>query len=182
VSRPPAVADLLRSLPPALRDRQTDPRTRAALANVAAPAKPRRAPRPAAAPVVPSARVEADGAVTLRLDGLRLVSPLNGSYGHWSAKAKRRAAERRHVAAALRCVPSAPLFALLDAGRWTVTITREGRGTLDGDNLAGAAKAVRDELAAALGCGDAPSAPVAWRYEQRRARGYAVAVRVEGAK
>lgn len=37
------------------------PEVRAALA-----AKPRRAPRPAAAPVVPSARVEPDGAVTLR--------------------------------------------------------------------------------------------------------------------
>lgn len=167
------------TLPASVRALQS-PETLRAIDGARAPAKPRRAPR--AAPVVPSASVGADGAVTLRLDGLRLVSPLNGSHGHWSASAKRRAAERRHVDAAVRIVPSRPLFALLDAGRWVVTITREGVGQLDGDNLAGAAKAVRDAVAAALGCGDAPSAPVAWRYEQRRAKGYAVTVRVEVAR
>lgn len=30
-----------------------------------------------------------------------------------------------------------------------------------------------------LGTGDAPDAPVEWRYEQRRAKAYAVEVRVE---
>jgi hypothetical protein len=60
-----------------------------------------------------------------------------------------------------------------------VTFTREGLRSLDDDNLAAAFKRVRDHVAAWLGTGDAPDAPVAWRYAQRRAKAYAVEVRVE---
>jgi hypothetical protein len=63
--------------------------------------------------------------------------------------------------------------------RWTVTFTREGMRALDDDNLAAAFKRVRDHVAAWLGTGDAPDAPVAWRYAQRRTKTYAVEVRVE---
>lgn len=93
------------TLPASLRALQP-PEVLRAIDAARAPARGRRV---AATPVVPSARVEASGAVVLRLDGLRLVSPLNGSHGHWSASAKRRAAERRHVEAAVRLVPSRPL-------------------------------------------------------------------------
>lgn len=156
------------TLSPALLALQP-PAVRAALA-----AKPCRAPRPAAAPVVPSARVEPDGAVTLRLDGLRLNGP-NG----WRGMAAHMQAKREQgdaVDAALRRV-SPP-----DGARWAVTFTREGVRLLDDDNLAAAFKRVRDHVAAWLGTGDAPDAPVAWRYAQRRAKGYAVEVRVEVAK
>ena len=76
------------------------------------------------------------------------------------------------VAAALAGVEAPP-------GPWRVTITRDGRGTMDDDGLAAAGKAVRDAVAAWLGVDDSPAAPVAWHYCQRRAKGYAVTVRVE---
>ena len=60
--------------------------------------------------------------------------------------------------------------------------TTTGRGLLDDDGLAISAKGVRDAVAAALGVDDGPTGPVTWRYEQRRAKGYAVEVRVEVAK
>jgi len=85
---------------------------------------------------------------------------------------RRAAGERAVVSAALAGI--AP-----PAGPWRVTLTREGRGTMDDDGLASAGKAVRDAVAAWLGVGDSPAAPVAWHYCQRRARGYAVTVRVE---
>lgn len=160
------------TLPASLRALQP-PEVLRALDGAAKPARPRRA---AATPLVTSTRVEASGAVVARVDGLRLVSPLNGSHGHWSAAASRRKRERSYVTAALRGVrlPAGP--------RWTVTITREGVRELDGDNLAGSAKGVRDAVAKALGADDGPRGPVTWRYAQRRAKGYAVEVRVEGAK
>lgn len=48
-------------------------------------------------------------------------------------------------------------------------ITRVGPGTLDDDNLARSAKAVRDELAAALGADDRDPR-ITWHYAQRKAK------------
>lgn len=170
--------DPLAALTPAQREalaaRQADPRARALILGARGPARPLPASRRATSLVVPSARVEADGAVVLRLDGLRLNGP-NG----WRGMAAHMKAKREQgdaVDAALRRV-SPP-----DGARWAVTFTREGVRLLDDDNLAAAFKRVRDHVAAWLGTGDAPDAPVAWRYEQRRAKGYAVEVRVEVAK
>lgn len=159
------------ALPASLRALQP-PEVLRALDAARAPARGRRV---AATHVVPSARVEASGAVVLRLDGLRLVNVANARE-HWATRKRRVAREHAAVNAALRGVslPAGP--------RWTVTITREGRGLLDDDGLAIAGKGVRDALAAALGVDDGPRGPVAWRYAQRRAKGYAVEVRVEVAK
>ncbi len=166
------LADLTPAQRSALAAAQRDPRARALVLGVAAPARPRPASRRAAPPVATSARVEAGGAVVLRLDGLRLVNVANARE-HWSARKRRVTREHAAVAAALR-------GARLPAGpRWRVTITREGRGLLDDDGLAIAGKGVRDALAAALGVDDGPTGPVTWRYAQRRAKGYAVEVRVE---
>jgi hypothetical protein len=67
--------------------------------------------------------------------------------------------------------------------RWVVTMTREGLGTLDVEcGLNASLKHVRDAVGEWLGTGDAPSAPVAWRYEQQRAKAYAVSVRVEAVR
>lgn len=156
----------------ALASRQTDPRARALV--LGAPSERRPAKRRAASPVVPSARVEAGGAVVLRLDGLRLSGP-NG----WRGMAAHMAEKTRQgnaLDAALRSVSSPA------GSRWLVTFTREGLRLLDDDNLAAACKRARDHVAAWLGTGDAPSAPVAWRYEQQRAKAYAVEVRVEAVK
>lgn len=143
------------------------PDVRAALAA----AKPARR-RVAAAPVVPSARVEAGGVVA-RVDGLRVTNP-NNSRRHWRPVAREARATKAAVLRALAAV-SPP------AGtRWVVTMTREGRGVLDEDcGLNASLKHVRDAVGEWLGTGDAPSAPVAWRYAQRRAKAYAVEVRVE---
>jgi len=170
VTRNP-LADLTPAQREALAARQTDPRARALVLGVAAPAKPRRV---AATGIVAAVSVEADGAVVVRLDGLRLSGP-NG----WRGMAAHMAEKTRQgnaLDAALRGVaPPA-------GSRWLVTFTREGLRLLDDDNLAGAFKRARDHVAAWLGTGDAPSAPVAWRYEQRRAKAYAVGVRVEAVK
>jgi hypothetical protein len=156
------------TLPASLRALQP-PEVLRALDAARAPARPRRV---AATPVVPSARVEASGAVVLRLDGLRLVNVANARE-HWSTRKRRVTREHAAVNAALRGVrlPAGP--------RWTVTITREGRGLLDDDGLAIAGKGVRDAVAAALGVDDGPRGPVTWLYAQRRAKAYAVEVRVE---
>lgn len=146
------------------------PAVRAALA-----AKPARR-RVVAAPVVPSARVDASGAVVARCDGLRVNNP-NNNRRHWRPVAREARATKAAVHRALAAVtPPA-------GARWTVTMTREGRGVLDEDcGLNASMKHVRDAVGEWLGTGDAPDAPVAWRYEQRRAKGYAVEVRVEVAK
>ena len=157
-------------LPASLRALQP-PEVLRAIDAARAPARGRRV---AATPVVPSARVEASGAVVLRLDGLRLNGP-NG----WRGMAAHMAAKRSQgdaVDDALRRV------APPKGEQWAVTFTREGLRALDDDNLAAAFKRVRDHVAAWLGTGDAPDAPVAWRYAQRRAKTYAVEVRVESAK
>jgi len=93
--------------------------------------------------------------------------------------ATRRKRERRLVLRALAGVAPPPRGAV---ARWVVTLTRDAAKAMDTDNLAGAFKRARDHVAAWLGTGDAPSAPVAWRYEQRRAKAYAVGVRVEAVK
>jgi hypothetical protein len=93
---------------------------------------------------------------------LRLYSEANGSHGHWAAKARRVKAQRGAVALALRPHKAPPLPA-------TVTITRVGAQSLDGDNLQRSAKAVRDEIAAWLGVDDRDGR-VTWEYRQEKAR------------
>lgn len=61
-----------------------------------------------------------------------------------------------------------------------VTFTRLSSGKpMDCDNLPSAIKHIRDQVCAWLGCGDGPSDPVTFRYQQEKAaRGYH-AVRIE---
>lgn len=173
------------ALPASLRALQS-PATLAALDGARVPAKPRRAPRKAAAKprrpkrvavgVLVSSRVEADGAVVARCENLRVNNP-NNNRRHWRhvAREARETKAAVHRALATKTPPA--------GARWTVTMTREGRGVLDEEcGLNASLKHVRDAVGEWLETGDAPSAPVAWRYEQRRAKGYAVTVRVEVAK
>ncbi|KEZ78334.1 hypothetical protein [Salinisphaera hydrothermalis] len=89
---------------------------------------------------------------------LRTTSKLNDRK-HWAARHRQAKAERRAAYMATRrhdlpCV---------------VTLTRVSPGTLDGDNLQGAMKSIRDGVADRLGIDDRDSR-VEWRYAQRRGR------------
>jgi len=80
---------------------------------------------------------------------------------HWAVKARRVKAERRAVAWLLGNGPRPPLPLV-------VTLTRVSpRCIRDGDNLQGAFKSCRDEVAKWFGVDDADPR-VAWRYDQRR--------------
>lgn len=47
-----------------------------------------------------------------------------------------------------------------------VTIIHQNSHLMDSDNLAGAAKGLRDKIAAWLGCDDSPTDPVRWVVDQ----------------
>lgn len=106
------------------------------------------------------------------IKGLRLTYTLN-SREHWSVKAREVDYQRAAVRHAFEGValPSEPT---------RVLIVREGPVLLDSDNLAGACKAVRDEIAARLRVDDGPRGPVTWVAEQTKERGYGVRVEITG--
>jgi hypothetical protein len=99
---------------------------------------------------------------SLVIIALRTVSGLNARE-HWRKRAKRVRMEREVVQISLYTRKPPPLPC-------TITLTRcaPSRG-LDGDNLQGALKAVRDQVAVWLGCDDRDPR-VEWRYEQQRSR------------
>jgi hypothetical protein len=86
--------------------------------------------------------------------------------GHWSARAKRFAAQRKTVAWAFLASGVRKGKTPIPA---TVTLTRLGLRDLDNDNLAGAMKAVRDEVAAMLAVDDADPR-LTWVYGQERVK------------
>lgn len=89
---------------------------------------------------------------------------------HWAQRSKRVKAEREATAWALlgKDKPALPL---------AVQLTRVGPSNgLDDDNLAGALKGVRDEIAAWLGVDDRDRIRVRYLYEQERARDWGVRV------
>jgi hypothetical protein len=79
---------------------------------------------------------------------------------HWRAMLRLKQKQKATTAAVLAWVKLPPLPA-------TVTITRIGPKKLDSDNLAGAAKYVRDQIAAAYGVDDG-SDLYSWQYAQQR--------------
>lgn len=88
---------------------------------------------------------------------------------HWRAKAKETASQRR--ATAYRTPPTLKALGPL----LTVVLTRIAPRQLDDDNLRGALKAVRDQVACALGVDDR-SRLVSWEYGQESGE---ASVRVE---
>lgn len=96
---------------------------------------------------------------------VRTVSTLN-MREHWAVRARRA---RQHRAATL-VVPRMPVPC-------TVTLTRLAKRTMDGDNLQGSLKAIRDGIAVRLGVDDADPR-VTWEYGQEKARGYGVRVEI----
>jgi hypothetical protein len=100
---------------------------------------------------------------------LRAISVLNVRE-HWSRRARRASEQRAVTRMALASQRAWPLHLPVE-----VTITRIAPRALDGDNLQGSLKAIRDGIADALGLDDRHAA-IRWSYEQRRgaARQYAV--------
>lgn len=111
---------------------------------------------------------------------------------HWSARARRAKKHRQdalmiteaqfYSALTKLSVPFV-LPAEIRAHGGTVHLTRYAPRRLDDDNLAGALKATRDGIAAALGVDDGDSR-VQWRYAQERCKSgeQRVVVTVEAAR
>lgn len=107
---------------------------------------------------------------------LKLGAALNARV-HWTARAKRSKTERAIVRASLahrqdlRCTLPPT----------TCTLVRIAPRALDDDNLAGAFKSIRDEVASFFDVDDGPKGPIAWRYAQRKGepRQYGIEINLE---
>lgn len=95
---------------------------------------------------------------------------------HWAARARRVKGERTAVAAVLLMVGPPPRV-LTATPRVRVTLTRVNGGTMDDDNLKGALKGVRDEVASGWFKRDDADPRFEWVYAQEPGRGPA-AVRI----
>lgn len=78
---------------------------------------------------------------------------------HWTRVLRMKKSQRNATRLCMhgKAIPKLPVV---------VTITRIGPRRLDGDNLAGACKYVRDEIARACGADDG-NRSFRWRYRQR---------------
>ena len=100
---------------------------------------------------------------------------------HWATKARTVKAQRSATGLALRTTGRAFVTAWkhMDANpnlRLHCLLTRVGPRALDDDNLQGAFKAVRDEVAATFGIDDGSER---WRWQYAQERGlYAVRIRL----
>ena len=104
---------------------------------------------------------------------VRTVSESN-IHAHWTKRAARAAMQRETsylVTKTHKHISSRPPA--------TVLLVRVGRNLLDSDNLQGSLKAVRDGIAQVWGCGDAPSGPIVWAYDQMIGHEYGVLVKME---
>ena len=114
---------------------------------------------------------------------LLVISEANHSGEHPMTRAKRARRQRETTLIALtRHLGRLEGRKLLEReGRLLVCLTRLSMGRLDDDNLAGAFKHVRDEIAKWLGCDDNPGAPVRWSVHQEPHKRYRLRpmVRVE---
>jgi hypothetical protein len=103
--------------------------------------------------------------ITIPIEGMRLGAALNARV-HWFRRAARAKKERAVVATVLHCHRRPTLEPTCPPT--TCTLARIAPRMLDDDNLAGAFKSIRDEVAAFFGVDDGPKGPIAWRYEQRK--------------
>lgn len=97
---------------------------------------------------------------------------------HWAASANKTAKERADVRIVLTQLDRPALHLADRPNAFTVTLTRIFVGELDDDNLRGALKAVRDEVAAWLGLDDR-SKVIRWRYGQLTCERGRWAVKIE---
>lgn len=91
---------------------------------------------------------------------------------HWGKRDRRRAKQQLAVTTAWRTQkPEVRLPCV-------VTLCAYRPRLLDDDNLVGGFKWIRDSVARLLGCGDSPTDPVTWRYEQAKSRDACVVIEV----
>lgn len=100
---------------------------------------------------------------------------------HWSARARKRKAERSLTKLGhLGALATRPRRSPALRPPFVVTLTRIGPRKLDSDNVQGALKAIRDEVAAQLGIDDGDPR-ITWNYGQEKGE-YAVRVVIETAE
>lgn len=113
---------------------------------------------------------------------LRTKNPLNGGMGTTKQaaiiKSRRRHAERGVTRLAVTAALRQRGNSLADWLPARVTLTRVSVAKMDTDGLAASNKGIRDGIADALGCGDAPSSPISWQYAQRKGKRGTFAVEV----
>lgn len=120
-------------------------------------------PQPSPPPTAAS-RSDAAEAIEVRLEGMRLVNPLNGSQGTTRGAmiaASRRRKEQRARARLHVSQRSVPAW-----GAFRVTITRVAPGKFDIGNLWASVKAVQDGIADALGFRDDSAPGLDWHVAQ----------------
>lgn len=96
---------------------------------------------------------------------LRISSPGNGSHGSWKRESGLRKRQRGAVSmlcGELRALCNEP------ATPFRIVLTRIGPRLLDDDNLRGAFKSIRDEVAALLDRNDGARSGLSWEYAQER--------------
>lgn len=104
---------------------------------------------------------------------IKVISEAN-SRGHWGGRASRFKKQRLDV----RLTCNRAIKPLPDNATAIVTLTRLGKRTLDTDNLSGAFKAIRDEIAAMMGIDDG-SERIEWRYRQLYPLEYGIRIKIE---
>ncbi len=97
---------------------------------------------------------------------LRVLSEAN-QHEHWSKKNKRKVAQQNETAAMWRFHVGQKSIKLPCA----ITFTKFGPTLLDSDNLQGAFKHVRDEVARQLGVDDGDTTKVVYRAQQKKITG-----------
>lgn len=112
---------------------------------------------------------------------IRTVSAANERV-HWSTKAKRVKAERELVRLVWRSTGNRATREAV-AGKQVVRVSfvRVAPRLLDSDNLGGAIKGIRDQIADELGVSDGPHTGIEWTYGQTKGQPgeWAVAVEIE---
>lgn len=99
---------------------------------------------------------------------IKTVTGLNARE-HWRKRASRVKAERAAVALIVK-----PFFTPC-----IVRMVRLSSSLCDDDNLQGACKAIRDEIALINGVDDGPTGPITWVYAQEKCKRGHFGVRVE---
>lgn len=97
---------------------------------------------------------------------------------HHFARARRVEKERQFTYWALIGAYGGGWKKKLGPAPFVVTLTRIGPRDLDTDNVQGACKSIRDQVAGELGYGDSPKDPISWAYAQERGKSYAVRVAI----
>lgn len=99
---------------------------------------------------------------------IKTVTGLNARE-HWTTRHRRVSSEKAMTALVIRSVPIP----------CTVTMTRLSASECDDDNLQGAMKAIRDQIAKTAGVDDGPRGPIKWEYAQEKCKRGTFGVRVE---